>query len=198
MRSMKLAAVAVAAQAAIFAASPASAGPVIYQYTGNNFTSVFAPGYTTSDKITGTITLSSALPDSLTTLTDETALVTGYSFSDGVNSFVSPCCDSGNQTIFEFATDSSGNITDWVVTLETDDNHTGDMTTEGGLTAFDQSLTGGVLGGDNNGLPGVWTLGSMTSPVPEPASWMLLVLGFGALGWRLRSARRPLRAAVLG
>lgn len=73
MRSMKLAAVAVAAQAAIFAASPASAGPVIYQYTGNNFTSVFAPGYTTSDKITGTITLSRALPDSLTTLTDETA-----------------------------------------------------------------------------------------------------------------------------
>lgn len=197
MRSINLAAAAVIVQAAIFAAPPASAGPVVYKYTGNDFTTVFASGYTTADKITGTITLSSALPDSLTTLTDETALVTAYSFSDGVNSFVSPCCDSGNQTIFDFTTDSSGNITDWVVTLETDDNHTGDMTTQGGVTAFDQSLVGGVLGGDNNGSPGVWTLESSVSPVPEPATWMLLVLGFGAAGWRLRSARRRLPATVL-
>jgi hypothetical protein len=192
---MKLAAAAVIAQAALFAVSPASA-QVVYKYTGNNFTNVFAPGYTTSDKITGTLTLSSALPDSLSILTNEAGLVTSYSFSDGVNSFVSPCCDTGNQTVFDFTTDSSGNITGWTVTLETDDNLTGDMTTQSGVSAFDQSLTGGVLGGSNDGSPGVWTLESASSAVPEPASWMLLVMGFGALGWRARSGRKPLSAAV--
>jgi hypothetical protein len=196
MRPMKLAAAAVIAQAALFAVSPASA-QVVYKYTGNNFTNVFAPGYTTSDKITGTLTLSSALPDSLSILTNEAGLVTSYSFSDGVNSFVSPCCDTGNQTVFDFTTDSSGNITGWTVTLETDDNLTGDMTTQSGVSAFDQSLTGGVLGGSNDGSPGVWTLESASSAVPEPASWMLLVMGFGALGWRARSGRKPLSASVL-
>jgi len=195
MRLMKLAAAILFAQTAVFTASSANA-VVIYSYTGNNFTSVFAPGYTTSDKITGTLTLSSALPDSLTSLTDEAGLVTSYSFSDGVNSFVKPCCDTGNQTAFEFATDASGNITNWIVTLETNDNHTGDLTTEGGATAFDQSLTGGVLGGSNNGAPGVWSAASVTSAVPEPAPWSLLLVGFGALGGMLRSGRKPPGAAI--
>ena len=195
MRLMKFAAAAVIAQAAIFAASSANA-QLVYSYTGNDFTSVFAPGYTTSDKITGTLTLSSALPDSLATLTNEAALVTSYSFSDGVSSFNMPCCDTGNQTIFDFTTDASGNITNWDVTLETNDNHTGDLTTEGGVSAFDQSLTDGELGGSNNGAPGIWSVQSVTSPVPEPATWTLLLLGFGALGWRLRNARRPLHSAA--
>jgi hypothetical protein len=196
MRLMKLAAAVGIVQAVLFAASPASA-QAVYVYTGNNFTNVFAPGYTTSNKITGTLTLSSALPSSLTTLTNEVALVTSYSFSDGVNTFTSPCCDAGSQTVFDFTTDASGNILTWDVTLETNDNHTGDLTTEGGVNSFDQSLVGGVLGGSNDGSPGVWSLQSTTSAVPEPATWALFLLGFGALGWRLRNRRQPLRAPVL-
>lgn len=188
MNSVKVAA-ALLIQVAALTASAASA-QTVYNYTGNNFTSVFAPGYTTSDKITGTLTLSGPLPDSLSILTNETALVTSYSFTDGVNSFGPGCCDSGNQTIFEFMTDASGNITNWIVTLETDDNHTGDLTTEGGATAFDQSLVGGVLGGSNDGSPGTWSLESAQSAVPEPASWTLLLLGFGAIGWQLRQGAR--------
>jgi hypothetical protein len=191
MRPMKFAAAAIA-QAAMFAASPASAAQVIYDYTGNNFTSVFSSGYTTSDKIIGTLTLSAALPASLSILTDETALVTSYSFSDGVNTFTTGCCDTGNQTIFEFMTDASGNITNWLVTLETDDNHAGDLTTEGGVSAFDQSLVDGALGGRNDGSPGVWSLQSATPAVPEPATWALFLLGFGAIGWRLRGARHAI------
>jgi hypothetical protein len=94
-------------------------------------------------------------------------------------------------------TDSSGNITNWVVTLETDDNHTGDLTTESGVAGFDQSLVGGVLGGDNEGVPGVWSLQSTMSAVPEPATWTLLLLGLAGVGWRLRSARKPMPTAVL-
>ena len=141
--------------------------------------------------------MSSALPDSLTTLTNEAALVTSYSFSDGVMTYTSPCCNSGNQTIFDFTTDASGNITNWVVTLETNDNHTGDLTIESGVSAFDQSLTGGTLGGSNNGTPGVWSVASMTSAVPEPAAWTLFLLGFGALGMALRNARRSMHSPVL-
>lgn len=195
MRLMQSIAVAAIAQAALFASS--ASAQVIYTYTGNDFASVFAPGYTTSDKITGTLTLSSALPDLLTPLTNEAALVTSYSFSDGVNSFTAPCCDAGNQTIFDFTTDASGNITNWIVTLETNDNHTGDLTTEGGVSAFDLSLTDGVLGGRNDGAPGVWSVQSMTSPVPEPATWTLLLIGYSALGFMLRTARRPLHAGIL-
>lgn len=193
MRLMKFTAAAVIAQAAIFTATSASA-QIVYTYSGNDFTSVYAPGYTTSDKITGTLTLSSALPSSLTTLTNEAALVTSYSFSDGVNNFTAPCCNTGSQTLFEFATDASGNITDWNVTLETNDDHTGDLTTRGGTSASDQSLTAAVLGGSNSGAPGVWSLQSMSSPVPEPATWTLLLLGFAIVGWMVRTKRVSQRA----
>lgn len=196
MRLIRLAAAALFAQAALIATSSANA-QAVYTYTGNDFQSVLAPGYSTSDKITGTLTLSSALPDSLTTLTDETALVTSYSFSDGVTTFDSGCCESGSQTIFQFMTDATGAITGWVVTLETNDDHTGDLTTEGGATSFDQSLVDGVKGGRNDGEPGVWALQSMTSPVPEPASWTMLLLGFAGLGIALRHPRRPGLARVL-
>jgi hypothetical protein len=33
--------------------------------------------------------------------------------------------------------------------------------------------------------------GSPTGAVPEPASWALMLFGFGAIGWTIRSARRP-------
>lgn len=196
MRLLRFAATAMIAQAAMFASSSANA-QVVYTYTGNDFQSVFAPGYTTSDKITGTLTLSSALPDSLTTLTDESALVTAYSFSDGVMSFDSGCCESGNQTAFQFMTDATGAITGWVVTLETNDNHTGDLTTEGGITSFDQSLVDGVKGGRNDGEPGVWALQTMTSPVPEPSSWTMLLLGFAGLCMLFRGQRKPRFARTL-
>jgi hypothetical protein len=26
--------------------------------------------------------------------------------------------------------------------------------------------------------------------VPEPATWMMMLVGFGVIGWRIRSARR--------
>ena len=196
MRLLRFAATVVIAQAALLASSSANA-QVVYTYTGNDFQSVFAPGYTTSDSMTGTLTLSSALPNSLTTLTDETALVTSYSFSDGVTTFDSGCCESGSQTIFQFMTDATGAITGWVVTLETNDDHTGNLTTEGGTTSFDQSLVDGVKGGRNDGEPGVWALQSMTSPVPEPASWMMLLLGFAGLGIALRRPPRSRLASVL-
>jgi hypothetical protein len=41
----------------------------------------------------------------------------------------------------------------------------------------------------NPGGPGV--PGSPTGAVPEPASWALMLFGFGAIGWTIRSARRP-------
>lgn len=169
-------------QGAIFAAAPAKAD-VIYTYTGNNFTDVFTAGYTTSDKITGTLTLSSALPSSLSTLTNESALVVSYSFTDGVNTFTKPCCDSGSQTIFSFETDGSGTITNWDVILETDDNHTGDLTTLSGPTGFDQSLVDGALGGKNNADQGIWSLQSSTSSVPEPESLAIFAAALIGLGF---------------
>lgn len=62
-------------------------------------------------------------------------------------------------------------------------------------------LVGGGIGGGGGGgggggvTPPPPTGGGETpppvvSPVPEPASWAMMILGFGAVGWTLRSRRR--------
>lgn len=54
-----------------------------------------------------------------------------------------------------------------------------------------------VIGGGGPGvvLPGAPTNpggpGSPAGAVPEPASWAMMLSGFGAIGWMIRSARRP-------
>ncbi|MGH6992903.1 MAG: PEPxxWA-CTERM sorting domain-containing protein [Caulobacteraceae bacterium] len=49
---------------------------------------------------------------------------------------------------------------------------------------------------DSNGVQGDWDAVSLVSSVPEPASWALMLVGFGALGWALRGRRRTAPFAV--
>ncbi len=35
-----------------------------------------------------------------------------------------------------------------------------------------------------------FTIGNATAPVPEPATWALMIAGFGAIGATMRSARK--------
>ncbi len=88
----------------------------IYTYTGNDFTSASGP-YTTSDKITGSITFSAPLGDNYSG--NPSATMLSYNFTDGVGpqNVVGSTSGAGlgfpyvmNST---FGTDSSGAIVSW-------------------------------------------------------------------------------------
>ena len=63
----------------------------------------------------------------------------------------------------------------------------------GGQLASQRQLSGDTVGG----APGIGRLAfnvlgdtSVAGAVPEPSTWMLLLLGFGGIGWSMRSRRR--------
>ena len=82
----------------------------VYSYTGALFTNVEAP-YTTSDRISGNITLDLPLAPSLSAV-DLTNLLSDFSFTDG-QQLRTP----GNSTVcrFEISTDGAGNISGWSI-----------------------------------------------------------------------------------
>jgi hypothetical protein len=81
----------------------------IYTYTGNNFTMVTSP-YTTSDKVTGSITLSTALPDNFNGLVTPES----FTFTDGHQTITGP---EMHNSSFSFRTDGSGNMIGWFIIL---------------------------------------------------------------------------------
>ncbi|MEM6856983.1 MAG: PEPxxWA-CTERM sorting domain-containing protein [Pseudomonadota bacterium] len=40
------------------------------------------------------------------------------------------------------------------------------------------------------------SLSRLGAPIPEPATWMMLVLGFGLIGGTMRASKRLQKAAV--
>ena len=92
--------------------NPLATEPTVYTYTGDPFTTAFAP-YTVGGRVTGTITTANPLPAFLP-LSDITTALTSLTFTDGIqtrtlaNSFL---------CTFRVATDGAGNITQWEITL---------------------------------------------------------------------------------
>jgi hypothetical protein len=91
-----------------------SAQTYIYTYTGNDFTSASGP-YTTSDKVTGSITFSAPLGDNYEG--NPSATILSFIFSDGVgpqNIGGGPGgLVGGRGQVTIFGTDSSGAIVSW-------------------------------------------------------------------------------------
>jgi hypothetical protein len=168
-------------------ASPATIFAETLTYTGNDLGPdppyTFAP-YTTSDSVTGYFTISGSLADNLPNMTNITGLVTGFSFSDGVQTF-----NQSSPLIykeFEVATNNSGAIDAWEVLLGTSTNNVV-LSCSGDLSGSDTCSPGNGWGvgnsadetfypgsvGLNEGHPGTWS-------APEPSS--LVLLGYGILG----------------
>ena len=64
--------------------------------------------------------------------------------------------------------------------------------------SFTEVIPGASLNRDNFGFDDiVYSAGRISGPVPEPASWAMLVVGFGTLGAALRR-RRSLAASIAG
>lgn len=168
----------------------AARADIIYSYTGSDFTTATTP-YTTSDYVSGSFTLATALGDNLSL-----AVITpsSYSFSDQVQTFssLSPPTD----VTFEISTNASGQITGWFINLENPTSSPNQIFTntlnheDGGTASGGEGLIFYLPIGT---LPEpTWQVSSSAAPEPN-MSWVL----FGVLtgGWatmRLkRSKRQP-------
>jgi hypothetical protein len=159
-------------------ALPLAADPMTYTYTGNDFETVFGPSYTTSDFVSGFFTVASPLPTSLL-FSNNNITPTAYSFTDGVQTFssVSPPAE----VTFDIATDGSGNIIEWDITLGTGPPLSDSVSTFSGGGDQGQMISAGTFG-NNLGEPGTWTASGATASTPEPEGLGLFTIGAIALG----------------
>jgi PEP-CTERM motif len=163
---------ALAAIGIVLLVSQVGRAEVIYTYTGNDFTTV-QEGYSTSDRVTGEIILSSALPDNAT---DFAPTVISYSFTDGIQTMTNL---NSLLDVAQFYTNATGSITQWLFQSGVTNNpiiltrnFPSESIVDEGVGTNDASF--GLV--YNN--PGSW---SGPTPVPEPATWTLMLGGFGML-----------------
>ncbi len=200
---------------AAFGLAPSPAGAaVVYSYIGNNFTTftdstpVPAGTYDMTMQVTGSFTVMAPLL-SLPSMTDISASVLSYSFSDGRQTL-----DNGNSTfgIFRMSSDAAGSPTAWqldVISAFPVPSMVGDVSrriitaNEPPSTPFDLGniiectsifvATGtcsSALGDDaiRRATPGTWTVTPAVVPLPPAVllfgSGLVALFGFARAGGR--------------
>jgi hypothetical protein len=187
--------------ATLFLMAMAARADVEYCYTGKDFqASSFYPSvkppFTTSDSISGCVTLTGALPTGTTPLTDYRSSVVSFFLTDGVEEFTQVTAPDGFLPL-EFATDA-GEISRWYVYLDARDSMitSDDVPGEGHFPTGD---IGNYHLGQSDGAnaynendPGVWSGPMQVGRIPEPRSVILLMTVIAFAGLLLRKKlRRP-------
>jgi hypothetical protein len=173
------------AVAALSLAYPASvqAVPTTYQYTGNPFTIATGP-YTTSDFVSGMVTLAGPLPPNFLGFVTPTA----FTFSDGVQTITNL---TSILVFFAFGTGPTGRIYYWEAEVVTADNSS-ISTWDTFDVVFDSAhyLTPNQEPGFgfNEQQPGVWEMRSAVADTGSTLSIMTLTLM--ALGLVARQFKR--------
>jgi len=175
----------------------ASASATTYVYTGKDFDSFTVPTtYSTSDSVTGSITLTSPLADNISTFfLQPPATIESFSFSDGLQTITNA---DATGSAFSFKTNASGDITAWQVTVyigAVSSDSIGTVDAPSILGVFDQGVTTINDTGGNRSLPGSWSL--QATGTPEPATWAVMLSGFGAIGASMRMRRRQAAVTAL-
>jgi hypothetical protein len=156
-------------------------------YTGNDFTTFLFP-YTSTDKVTATLTFLNPLAANLS---GQTETPTMFTLNDGVITIT----NQGVSPDFVFTTDAKGNITQWLVSVEdhpsigvtisiTTQNQSG-FVGDGGFFELPGCCALGALASNTNNA-GVWTGPMNVVPAPAPSN----LAGLGMLAvvflWRRR------------
>ena len=160
--------------------------PTTYQYTGNPFTNVEG-AYTTSDFVSGTVTLAGPLaPNMALTSVSPTA----FTFSDGMQTFtnLTPSVDFS----FAFATGPTGAITLWNVNVDTSAQSNLLTVRDGSNDPQDSGQISFNDRGWNSSAPGQWTTLPAGAVADAGSALSLTALTLMALGL---VARRFQRAA---
>jgi hypothetical protein len=206
-------AILVAAMASTFGAGSANANAV-YTYTGNDFTTftsttTFPSAYTTSDFLTITLTLTAPLTANLnlaSVLPEAVSVV----YSDGVISAGNSLNGLPPFPTLEFSTNSTGDITNWMVQVPAAPNREGAsiQTVNTPTQTFDSArIDAGICGapvsgctGSNMNSPGIWTL---SAAVPGPTigggiPGLAFACGGLLVWWRIRRTRGGCSAPMPG
>ena len=204
----------VALAASAISDAAASASELRYTYTGRDFTNVDVNGpstpFTTSDFISFTFTSLDALEPNLSDA-GFAGPITSWSLTLGPLSYSSLDPTSVLYSI-NFSTDSSGQITAWQFTTQTDVVAPNLEPAEYPPTPYEEEVasfnlppTFGVADliyipsiyqdsyyAYNSGSPGTWTVTS----VPELSTWAMMLAGFAALGFACHARRRRPKASA--
>lgn len=193
-------------------AAPAFADTYTYTYTGQTY-QLARGAYTTSERVTGELTLAAPLGPGMVfnAMSPAPLTVLSFSFSDGVQTLTDA---SASTTVsFVFGTNTAGLPTQWYVDLYQTELEgviysNGSFIPEYGFNQIESVVEGNLQqdsvfngysprGGsgwvaDNQNAPGTWTVTVNTVPAvaataaPEPGSLGLVVTGLGVAGWLRR------------
>jgi hypothetical protein len=161
----------------LVSASKLACADVVYDYTGQDFTTVASP-YSTADRITGSFTVSTPFPANATNLP---LAVTSFSFSDGVQTITNLNSDLSSDH-FSIWTDSTGAITGWTISVF-GEIQVGEV--QGSINILNDPNFPTV---EDTGFSGrasgeALAAGTLVAAVPEPSTWAMMILGFVGLGF---------------
>jgi hypothetical protein len=179
---------AVALSALAFSSARAS---VVYTYEGNPFNLIQIP-YTTGDRVTGSLTLATALAANLILAP---VVPLSFSFSDGLQTISELNADISK--IIDISTDDAGDISQWEIRLSILPDRIATVSKTGQVDDFGASTTHDEITAVFSSIqdePGVWT--SSISPTPLPAALPMFGTGLSVLGLFGWLRKRKMVAAI--
>jgi hypothetical protein len=170
-----------------------SSANVSYSILSENFTTIVdspaVPGtYTTAMNISGSFEVASALPASFSGVVVPLA----FSFTDGRTVFSNPLPGTTISNQFVFTTDSGAEIQDWNVQLAfTSGATTFSLSTSPGVASASITNPGGAdripVAGIIKVCTGIWCV----APIPEPATYAMMLAGLALMGFVGRRRKHP-------